>query len=201
MRRACCASCRSRATSSSGCCAAVWPPAPRRPGRAKPPGGPYVVRFPARAEGPGVAELRGLLGAPEAAAGGHQLTFAVGTLDRAPGELAVYPRSLMGVLFYLSQAVEPPEPHLAAGWATVTRDRGGQVFDWRLVTGDLLRVASSRERPAEAFIAVPYRGAWFYIADDDLESKSTFGLLAQLFSLQAGDSRSLVPVLTLPLSR
>lgn len=163
------------------------------------PVGPYVVRFPRREEAPGIVELRRLLGTVEAAEGSLELTFTVGALDRERGELAVFPRSLMGVLFYLSQAVEPPEPHLAKGWATVTRDASGGVFDWRRVTGDLLRVPSSRERPAEAFIAVPYRGAWFYIADDDLESKSTFGLLAQLFSLQAGDSRSLVPVLTLPL--
>lgn len=165
------------------------------------PLGPYVVRFPVRAESSGEVELRRLLGTPDAAEDEHRLTFTVGTLDRRPGELAVFPRSLMGVLFYLSQAVEPPAPHLAKGWATVTHDPSGAVFDWRRVTGDLLRVASSPERPADAFVAVPYRGAWFYIADDDLESKSTFGLLVQLFSLQAGDSRALAPLLTLPVGR
>ena len=49
---------------------------------------------------------------------------------------------------------------------------------------------SSTSRPANAFVAVPYRGAWFYIADNDLESKSTFMLLTQLFNLQAGQIKT-----------
>lgn len=162
------------------------------------PDGPYVLRFPARRAEPRVAELRRLLGGA-AAEEGRQLTLTLGGLDRGPGELAIFPRSLMGVLFYLSQAVEPPAAHLERGWATVTRDAAGAAFDWRRVTGDLLRIPSAPQRPDDAFVAVPYRGTWFYIADDDLDSKSTFGLLVQLFSLQAGDSRSLVPMLTLPI--
>ena len=161
--------------------------------------GPYVVRFPRRDEAPGVVDLRRLLGTAEEAEEEPLLTFTVGALDRERGELAVFPRSLMGVLFYLSQAVEPPVRDVERGLVTVTRDAAGEAFDWQRVTGDLLRVRSTSQRPPNAFVSVPYRGAWFYIADDDLESKSTFGLLAQLFSLQAGDSRSLAPVLTLPL--
>ena len=40
-----------------------------------------------------------------------------------------------------------------------------------------------------------YRGKWFYIADDDLTSQSTFSLLSQLFSLQAGQVKMAVPLL------
>ena len=52
------------------------------------------------------------------------------------------------------------------------------------------------------FLEVPYRGHWFYIPDDDLETKSTWGLLAQLVSLQAGgEAKGLVPALTLSAGR
>jgi hypothetical protein len=41
------------------------------------------------------------------------------------------------------------------------------------------------KEPDLALVAIPYRGQWFYLADNDLESKSTFMLLTQLFHLQA----------------
>jgi len=34
---------------------------------------------------------------------------------------------------------------------------------------------------------VHYRGRWWYIADSDLDSKSTFAFLSQSLELQSGD--------------
>ena len=62
------------------------------------------------------------------------------------------------------------------------------------------RVASSDKVPNDAFVRVEYRGAWFYIEDSDLNTKSTFNLLDQLFQLQSGSIRRAGPVLTLPLN-
>jgi hypothetical protein len=45
---------------------------------------------------------------------------------------------------------------------------------------------------------VRYRGHWFWVDDADLESKSTFGLLSNLFSLQSAQSRAAGPLLTVP---
>jgi hypothetical protein len=113
-----------------------------------------------------------------------------------PGSLVVTGRSLLAALYYLSQAVEPPSEHSAAGLVTATRRADGTPFDWSEVTGGLFRIRSSRDRPANVFVAVEHRGTWFFIADDDLDSKTTFGLLTFLFSLQAtGEGSS--PLLTL----
>ncbi|MHC4138400.1 MAG: hypothetical protein ACYSR1_00845, partial [Planctomycetota bacterium] len=57
---------------------------------------------------------------------------------------------------------------------------------------------SSKQKPGNAFVAVLYRENWFYIADNDLDSKSTFLLLKQLFSLQSGQREYIGPSLTLP---
>ena len=59
----------------------------------------------------------------------------------------------------------------------------GERFDWARVTGKLLRIASQRDEPAGAFVKVRYRGHWFYIADDDLDSKSTFSMLTLVLAL------------------
>jgi len=112
--------------------------------------------------------------------------------------ISLRPRSFAGVLYFLSQAVEVPQADVEAGRVTVTRDADGNVFDWTRVTAGLMRIRSNGSPPANAAVAVQYRGSWFFIDDSDLDSKSTFSMLAQLYSLQAGGSAGLTPVLTLP---
>jgi hypothetical protein len=119
---------------------------------------------------------------------------------RSRREIGILPRALIGVMSYLSQGVEPPQQDVAAGRVTVTRHRDGSEFEWPVLTKELFRVASSDDVPTDAFVRVEYRGSWFYIADSDLNSKSTFNLLDQLFQLQSGNTKSSGPVLTLPLN-
>ena len=110
-------------------------------------------------------------------------------------------RSVIGIMFFLSQGVEVPSQHEAEGRVTITLDEEGQRFDWKRITGDLLRIRSSEEFPKNAYSVIAYRGSWFYIDDSDLESKSTFSLLSQLLALQAGDIEPAGPVLTLPVAQ
>ncbi|MGD8875815.1 MAG: hypothetical protein PVH38_11760 [Gammaproteobacteria bacterium] len=107
-------------------------------------------------------------------------------------------RSFAGVMYFLSQSVQVPEKDVAAGRVTVTRDAAGQPFDWQRVTEGILTIKSSTIPPDNASVAINYRNSWFYIDDSDLESKSTFSLLGQVYQLQAGNAKSVVPVLTLP---
>jgi hypothetical protein len=109
-------------------------------------------------------------------------------------------RPLLGIMFFLSHAVEIPEHDRAAGRVTVTRDGDGQPFDWSRVTGDLLVIKTQAEPPANAAVAVRYRGSWFYIDDSDVNSKYTFMLLRSLTALQAGEIERAGPLLTLPVT-
>jgi len=94
-------------------------------------------------------------------------------------------RSLLGVMFYLSQAVDVPGSDIEEGRVTVTKTDKGEVFDWIGITGELLRINSSPNPPKDASLLIFYRRHWFYVNDSDLISKSTFSLLAQLYALQA----------------
>lgn len=114
--------------------------------------------------------------------------------------IAVDMRSLTGTLFYLSQAVEPVPAHAEAGIVTTTRDPSGAPFDWSAVLGDLFRVTWSVNEPKGAAVAVRHRDHWFQVVDADTNSKSTFLLLDQLFTLTAGDADASGPVLTLGVS-
>ena len=104
----------------------------------------------------------------------------------------------MACLFYVSQSVEVPQADIDAGRVTTTKYPDGRVFDWAEVTGNLMRIRYSTLPPRNAYMKIYYRGKWFYIDDSDLESKSTFSLLMQLFMLQAGDVKYTAPLLTLP---
>ena len=121
--------------------------------------------------------------------------------EREPGEVGMRCRSLLGVLYFLSASVQPPPPDVEAGLVTVTRDADGQPFDWSKATGKVMTIHSQKDRPDNAYVAVPYRDWWFYVADDDQSSKSTFSLLNILFSLQAATGKGKSPILTLPVGR
>jgi len=112
-------------------------------------------------------------------------------------EVAVTGRSLLSVLFFLSQGVESLPRDEQAGKVTVTKDANGKRFDWVEATGRLLHIHAAEQPPAEAAVRVHYRETWFWIADDDLDSKTTFSLLTYLFSLKAGSREMKEPLLTL----
>jgi len=120
-------------------------------------------------------------------------------LQLRPDTVSIRTRPLMSIFFYLSQHVDSPESHKEKGLVTVTRNRDGSEFDWGTTAGGkIFHIRQSEVRPDGAFVAIPYRDHWFYLADNDLESKSTFMLLAQLFRLQAGAAKSTAPALTIP---
>jgi len=119
----------------------------------------------------------------------------------ATNQIRIVTRSLLGILFYLSQAVEVPSQDVLQGKVTRTKTPAGNIFNWQEMTGDLLRIRSLPESPETGFMVIFYRGTWFYIDDTDLSSKSTFSLLAQIFSLQAGKIKDNAPLLTLPIGQ
>ncbi|NPB08809.1 MAG: hypothetical protein GXO17_00505 [Thermodesulfobacteria bacterium] len=158
---------------------------------------PALYVHPKRSLHPKLEELRQLL-----KLGPHaQYLLTTDVTVQGDRYLRVETRSLMGVLFYLSQGVCVPEEDLRAGKVTATRYPDGRLFDWSELLGDLFVVRVSARPPADAMVAVKYRGKWFYIADNDLRSKSTFVFLSQIFALEAGKEKSLVPLLTIPVGQ
>jgi hypothetical protein len=163
-----------------------------------------IMRFAQRAEqSPDAARLRELLAIDSA-----RIRFDVvdpADADYDPIEarvslsnISVDTRSLIGVMYYLCNAVDVPAEDMASGPATATVDEDGGPFDWQSLLGDIFVVRCSKNRPGRAAVAVPYRGNWFYLDYDDESTLSTFALLNQLASLQAGDQKGAAPVLTLP---
>jgi hypothetical protein len=109
-----------------------------------------------------------------------------------PGELALQPRSLLQVMSGMAAGVDVPAAHVADGRATPAPPAA--EFEASV------RVRSSPVEPDDAFVAVPYRGHWFWIEDTDWRSKRAFALVMFLFTLAEGAGTQPAPVLTIPTS-
>ncbi|WP_435018849.1 hypothetical protein TA3x_000836 [Tundrisphaera sp. TA3] len=121
-------------------------------------------------------------------------------LEALPVEDTIYLnlRSVLQIMTFLSKGVCVPEEHARDGTAPMTPDIDGRPFDWTSVTAGQFFVASQKRRPADAEVAIQYRGYWFYIPRQDVNSRSVLAVLEIIFSLQESDEKAAGPVLTLP---
>jgi hypothetical protein len=108
-------------------------------------------------------------------------------------------RSVLQIMTFLSKGVCVPEGHVLAGIAPVTPGPDGRPFDWTQITAGNFVVHAHKHRPRAAEVAVQYRGYWFYIPTDDVNSRSILAILELVFALQESDGKSVGPLLTLPL--
>ena len=107
-------------------------------------------------------------------------------------------RSVLQIMTFLSKGVCIPDEHVTAGIAPITLDDSGQAFDWTQVTAGHFVVHAQKHRPHDAEVAVSYRGYWFYIATDDVQSRAMLAILEVMFALQESGEKTAGPVLTLP---
>jgi hypothetical protein len=159
---------------------------------------------------PEMAELVGLLNLVPGLRRYDLVAAARGAPDPArfptppSAELSVVARSTAQVLFFLANGVEVPDAHFCAGLVRPTMDEQGRVIDARDITRGLfeVHVAHGHKPPPTAFVAVKYRGLWYYIDDRDQASKATMMLVLQLRRLDFNRRRVVGgPLLTLPVGR
>lgn len=110
--------------------------------------------------------------------------------DTDLSEIVLNNRSMMEVLYFASAYVQVPQDVVSRGIA-----RAGDPVDL-----DWFTVHSSRDEPSDAWLKVNYRGYWYYIAANDLKSRTSFGLLDALFASQVGNVPGAKPLLTLPVN-
>jgi hypothetical protein len=137
------------------------------------------------------AELRRLLRLdPDA----REFRLAYGQLPADNRELAVLTRPVLQILMALAAHAEIPEADVAETRAAPGWDNAGEGVESR----QRFRVHCSKDRPRDAFVAVPYRDHWFWIDDRDLASKRHFAFVMFLLTLADTADRAGEPVLTIP---
>jgi hypothetical protein len=116
-------------------------------------------------------------------------------------DIYVATRSVLSAMLFASRGIDIPVQHYQEGLvAPPPTDEDGQPFYWPEVTDGLFHVHVSKRKPKDSFVAVKYRDYWFYIAADDLTSKSTFDLLLEMLNVQVAPGVATAPILTLSTS-
>ena len=108
-------------------------------------------------------------------------------------------RSIYQVMTFLSKGVEVPVSHVDRGIVEICCTPEGRQDDWTRLTKGLFRVHVQRFRPWHAEIAVPYRDHWFYVAENDVQSRAVLSHVLLAIEHQVADAKTAAPVLTLPL--
>lgn len=140
------------------------------------------------------AELRRMLDLPE----GTSRVVLTRRIATTADEVTITPRTVMGVLFYLSQGVDVASEDIARKRVVVTCDGDGNTFDWQQVLGGVFSVAVGDAPPADAVVATRRGRQWHWIPADDIASKRTFHFVNQLITLSGGKFESPAPILTMP---
>lgn len=117
------------------------------------------------------------------------------------GELLAKTRTVLGALYTLSHAVDVPAEHERDGLVTTSEERSPRTKDWDDFLSHQFNVKTGQQEPGAAFVKIYYRDHWFWIDDNDLESKTTFNLVSFLLSLQSAESDGVSPLLTLSAGR
>jgi hypothetical protein len=138
-----------------------------------------------------IADILGLDPAPE------EIKVYYGGYSGRRDEIAMLTRSMLQIMLELGFFADVPAGDIAEGRATPSGDMGAPDGDG----SNILRIASADAPPKEAFVAVPYHGHWFWIADTDIRSKTIFGAVMLLFSISDVGAKSGAPVVTVPTTR
>lgn len=121
-----------------------------------------------------------------------------GTVSSDNKEIAILSRSIYEIFKDLSANITVPETDVTERRVRPTpeADLGPEG-----PIPPLIRIASSAERPGNAFVAVPYRDHWYSINDQDMSSKNMFSFIMFLFTFVETSSKEAAPILTIPTTR
>lgn len=126
--------------------------------------------------------------------GAVEFDIAYGAQPQGNTEIALQSRSMLQVLVDISSHIDVPPADVADGRAHDT----GRTPEQRRMFPAPVRVRVSAEKPAEANVAVPYRGNWFWVDDRDYRSKAMLSFLLLMFSLTETGTQQAAPVVTIP---
>ena len=133
-------------------------------------------------------EARQLLGLER---GVREAEVVYGRSAEKPGQIAILTRSMLGVLNQIGAQIEVPADDVAHGRTLPTVGVIG--IEHRPV----VVVHSGRSAPADAFTSVKYGDTWFWVSNDDFDSKLAFTVVQILLAL-ATTSTGPGTIITIP---
>lgn len=137
------------------------------------------------------AEIRRLLKLPE---GQQRLVLTYSPMRGADNELAVNSRSMLQIIGAFATYMDVPEAHLNDHSATPAFETKGAEVGRKTA----VRIYSGKVKPADAFVAVPYRDHWFWIENGDWQTKRALTAVMFFFTLSETVAEDKLPLITIP---
>jgi hypothetical protein len=138
------------------------------------------------------SELKSILGIkPDL----RELRVNYGGYSGRDDEIDMMTRSMLQIMLEFAAIVRVPESDVVQGKAApglVDTQAAGAL------NGPPLQVLVTDSPPQDAYVATQYDRRWFWIADSDIQSKYTFGIIMLLFSIADTGVRGSAPVVTIP---
>jgi len=131
-----------------------------------------------------VGELLGL----EPGAGEYNVLYGTGVGDK--NTLTMQTRSVLHIMFEISNLISAPPEHLKKGYV-VPASNVKRV-------NPLIAIESSKSEPSDAFVKVKHHDHWFWINHSDLRSKRTFTFLHLLSAFVESAQPQMPTLLTVP---
>jgi hypothetical protein len=136
------------------------------------------------------AEIRRLLHLPPDQ---QKFVLAYSPVRGATNELAVNSRSMLQIMSAFASYLDVPAAHVKDHSAVPALEKAASVQ-----RQDAVRIYSGKEKPDNAFAAVPYRGYWFWIDNGDLKTKRALTAIMFFFTLAETGARGKLPLVTIP---
>lgn len=136
------------------------------------------------------AEIRRLL---KLSGEGQKFTLSYSPVRGADNELAVNSRSMLQVMGAFASYIDAPEEHLKEHSAVPAFETAAPG-----TRRDVVRIHSGKDKPAHAFVAVHYRDHWFWVDDNDWQTKRALTAVMFFFTLAETGSNEKLPLITIP---
>jgi len=122
----------------------------------------------------------------------HAFALTYSPMRGTDDELTVNSRSMLQILQAFASYVDVPEQHLQGKLAAPSFEHAAAG------PRDVGRIRSGPARPEQAYVAVQYRGHWFWVEDSDFLTKRALTAVMFFFTLADTGSPERLPLITIP---
>jgi hypothetical protein len=120
----------------------------------------------------------------------RELNVNFGGYSGKHDEIDMMTRSMLMIMLEFAAVIQVPTSDVVQGKATAGLSESPSAPP--------LRVFVTDAQPRNAHVAVQYDNRWFWIANNDIQSKYTFAIIMLLFSIADTGVRGAAPVVTIP---
>jgi hypothetical protein len=122
----------------------------------------------------------------------NKFTLTYSPMRTSDSELAVNSRSMLQIMTAFASYIDVPDDHVKSQTALTGVAASGPTRT------QPIRIHSGKDKPEDAYAAVRYRNHWFWIDQNDWQTKRALTAVVFFFTLADTGNAGSVPLITIP---